>query len=106
MTEQQIEAIEIEDVETEETEVLVEDVVEELTETEFGSDEEITAYRIHKIVNGVFKVVGFEKKVPPQMIYNYSKNGLINGTKDMKQKYNKSDVKKWVLKYVTKQINK
>lgn len=88
-----------------EKEVTVEEIVETLTENVFGSDITITAYKIHTIINGTFKVVGFEKQVPPQMMYNYSRNGMINGVKNVKQ-YTREEVTKFVIKYVNKQMSK
>jgi hypothetical protein len=96
------EAVEVETVE----EMDVDTIVAELVEAAFGTADTITAYKIASIINGTFKVLDFDKQIPPQMMYNYNKNGLINGIKDMKQKHGKVTVIQFVTKYVNKQINK
>lgn len=107
MTENQmLETTLVEDVEVEETEELtLPEIVVQLTDEVFGSDETITPYKVHKIVNSTFKVVGFAKQIPPQMMYNYSRNGMINKVKDAKQ-YTKDEVIAFVSKFCYKQINK
>lgn len=107
MTEaQKLETTMVEDIEVEETEELtLPEIVAQLTEEVFGDDETITPYKIHKIINATFKVVGFEKQIPPQMMYNYSRNGGINKVKGAKL-YTKDEVIVFVSKYVHKMINK
>ena len=95
------EVVEIEEVD--ET-ISIEDVISEIRDTVFKGESTITAYKIHNIINGTFKVLGVDKVVPPQMMYNYSKNGMISGIKLQKQ-YNKDEVTKFVTKYVTKHSN-
>ncbi len=75
--------------------------VEVLVETEFDGEVTITAYKIHKIVNAVFELEGIEKRVPPQMMYNYSRNGMINKVKGCKA-YTKDEVIKFVERYTNK----
>jgi hypothetical protein len=92
----------VEDIESEEIEVTVESTVQELVETVFGTDETISPYKVHKIVNGTFEVLGNTKRIPPQMMYNYSRNGmLVKGEKGIKE-LNKSQVTEFVTKFVTK----
>jgi hypothetical protein len=43
--------------------------------------EGITVYQIAKLINFKLTELGYQE-VRPQMMYNYNKNGLINGTKD------------------------
>lgn len=106
LVEGQIDLFTNEVVTIEEKEITEEDVTKELIEAAFEGVTTITSYKLASIINGIFKVVGFDKQIPPQMMYNYSKNGMINGTKDMKQKYNKDEVTKFVTKYIKKQLNK
>lgn len=113
MTENMIQNLEttlVEDVEVEETaeELSVETVVAELTETVFGADEEITAYKIANVINGAFKVLGVAKMIPTQMMYNYTKNGLIAKGKKGSAKeirYTKAEVNEFAAKYVNKYAN-
>ena len=112
MTEQQIQDLEtilVEDVEIEESEELtVESVVGELTETAFGTDEEVTAYKIANVVNGAFKVLEIAKVIPTQMMYNYTRNGMIvKGKKGSAKeiRYTKDEVKAFATKYVNKYAN-
>lgn len=64
--------------------------------------ETVTPYGVHNIVNGAFKILGSEKQIRPQMMYNYDKNGLIaKGKKGIKE-YNKAEVTAFAIKYVTK----
>jgi DUF4097 and DUF4098 domain-containing protein YvlB len=93
-------------VEVEETvgEISVDEIVKELVTTAFGGNTTITAYKIATIVNGVFKVTGTDKQIPPQMMYNYSRNGMIvKGVKGAKT-FNEAEVTAFVTKYVNKYI--
>jgi len=82
----------------------LETVIEELVETVFGDDETITPYKVHNVVNGTFEILGASKRVPPQMMYNYSRNGmLVKGVKGIKA-LNKEQVTAFVTKYVNKHI--
>jgi hypothetical protein len=89
----------------EETVLSVEEIVAELVTVAFGTDETITAYKIATVINGVFTATGTDKKIPTQMMYNYSRNGLINKVKGQKA-YNKDEVTAFVTKYTNKYIGK
>lgn len=103
MTENQIQALDVEDVETEE--ITVDSVIGELTETVFGTDGTISPYKVAKIVNAAFQALGVDKKIPPQMMYNYSKNGmLVKGIKGIKE-LDKDQVTAFVTKFVNKYAN-
>lgn len=95
---------EVVEIETTDDTISMEDVIAEIAETVFKGESTITSYKIHNIINGTFKVLGVEKEIKPQMMYNYSKNGMISGIKLQKQ-YNKDEVTKFVTKYVTKHSN-
>jgi hypothetical protein len=102
MTELQTQTLSVEDVETEATELSVEETLTELVDTVFGTDETITPYKVAKIINGAFTVLGVDKAIPPQMMYQYSRNGLlVKGEKGIKE-LNKDQVSAFVTKYVTK----
>jgi hypothetical protein len=45
-----------------------------------GAAEGFTAYMVATIVNEELRKLGLEE-IRPQMMYNYDKNGLINGAK-------------------------
>lgn len=102
MTEIQTAALSVEDVETEATELTVEETVGVLTETVFGDDDTITPYKLHNIVNGAFEALGSDKRIPPQMMYNYSRNGmLVKGQKGIKA-LTKEQAKAFATKFVNK----
>jgi len=63
-------------------------------------DENVTPYQIWKLVSIQLEERGL-KGIPSQMLYNYARNGGINGTKACKR-YKKSEVLAFVEKYVTK----
>lgn len=91
-------------VETVEDELTVESVVTELVGT---LTEPITAYKIANVINGTFKVFEYEKVIPTQMMYNYTKNGLIVKGKKGKAseiRYTKEEVIEFAVKYVSKFI--
>lgn len=89
------------------TEVTPETVVAELTEAVFGTDTQVTAYKVANVINGAFKVLEIEKVIPTQMMYNYTKNGLISKGKKGKAseiRYTKDEVKTFATKYVNKYV--
>jgi len=83
-------------------EMTVEDIVTELA----GSIEEpITAYKIANVINGTFELIGIDKKVPPQMMYNYTLKGMIvkgkkGSAKDIR--YTRDEVVAFATRYVNK----
>lgn len=97
--------VEEETVEVEETvEISLEEIVREISQTVFGKSETITAYKIAKVINGVFETVGNEKRIPPQMMYNYSSKGMI--VKGYKGKeYTFDQTVEYVMKYTSKHVN-
>lgn len=81
-----------------------ETVIMEITETVFGTSETITPYALHNIVNGALEALGSGKRIRPQMMYNYSRNGLlVKGEKGIKA-LTKDQSVAFATKYVTKQI--
>jgi len=84
----------------------VEEVALDLVTAAFPQGTEtIGAYAIHKIVNGVFEVFGVERKIPPQMMYNYSRNGIIAKRAEKPNKdhqYTQDEVLTFVTKYTSK----
>lgn len=103
MNENQINAIELEsEIEIESEEITLESLTTELVST---LGEETTAYKIATIINGIFKVLEIEKEIPTQMMYNYTRNGLIAKGKKGKAseiRYTKEEVYTFVTKYVSK----
>jgi hypothetical protein len=97
-----LETVLAEDLETEET--TLETVVAELVETVFGADETISPYKIAKVINGTFEAVGNTKRIPPQMMYNYDRNGMIVKGRKGSKEYNKDEVTTYVLKYANKYL--
>ena len=64
-----------------------------------------TPYGVAKLLNDTFTANGIDRTVPPQMIYNYTKNGMINGTKYPKTAgvtFDEDTVKAWIIKYIEK----
>jgi len=64
--------------------------------------DEISPYKIATVVNTVLEALGAEKRVRPQMTYNYDVNGLIVKGVKGKKKYTRDEVVAWVTKYATK----
>lgn len=60
-----------------------------------------TSYGIAKILNETLAKVGITTAVPPQMIYNYAKNGRVNGVKGAKR-FTEDEVMQFVAKEVAK----
>ena len=83
--------------------VTLEDVV-----TEFVGDRpEYTAYSVAVIINRIFKETGTDKEIKTQMMYQYTRNGLIaKGKKGTASdiRYTKDEVIKFVLKYTSKHM--
>jgi hypothetical protein len=64
----------------------------------------LTPYACAKIVNDELKKDGFDKKLPPQMIYTYVRKAYIPSTMvDGKRKVDLVDLQKWYKGYVEKQ---
>lgn len=88
----------------ERVELSVQEIVESLV-----TEEEYNAYGVHKIINKVFEIVGHDRVIKPQMMYNYSRNSLIEkgrGAKNTNHLYTDVAVKAFVTKWANKQINK
>lgn len=104
MSENNTQALEttlVEDIETEDI-----DFVEAFVTVAFGEDTTITPYKIAVIVNKVFEANENTKRIPPQMMYNYDRNGLIaKGIKGAKA-YNKDQVTAFVTKFTNKYLAK
>jgi hypothetical protein len=65
----------------------------------------ITPYQIHTVVNTLFEAFGHPKRIRPQMVYNYDRNGMIvKGLKDVKR-YGADDVAAFATKFVTKHMS-
>jgi hypothetical protein len=93
-----------EDVEVEETELVLEDIVREIT----GTETEFTAYKIATIINKVFEATLTAKKIPTQMMYIYTKNGMISkrtkGQSASTVRYTNEEVQAFVNKYTAKHV--
>lgn len=62
-------------------------------------------YAVAKKLNDLFQAFGIDRTVPPQMMYNYAKNGLIDGTKrsSLKDvKFSDETVQAFLTKYMLK----
>jgi hypothetical protein len=92
-----------------ETEVLDnETIVTEVVDAVFGTDSDITAFKVAKIINGVLEIHGSDKRVPPQMMYQYGPKGMIakrtKGMKGSEIRYTKDEVIEYVRKYTNKNV--
>lgn len=88
----------------EDTVLAAADVIDELIKTAFGESATVTPYKIATIINGTFKVLGVEKQIPTQMMYNYDRNGMIVKGKKSVKSYDKDEVTAFVTKYVNKYL--
>src|SRR4051812_48625822 len=81
----------------------VEEIVTELVGTLPTDDN--TAYTVWKVLTGALKALEIEKTVPSQMMYNYTRTGMIAKGKKGSAKeirYSKDEVQAFVTKYVNK----
>jgi hypothetical protein len=107
MNENQVEALQVEDVETEET-VTTPLTVAEVVADLYQTIDKKTTYGIWKLIDGALDVFEYEGKRPTsQYIYNYSRNGMIakrtvKPNKD--HSYTEDEIIAFVTKYVTKKI--
>jgi hypothetical protein len=72
--------------------------------TKLVVDDEITLYGIHSIINAVFEKLEMTKRIPPQMMYNYAKNGRIR--KNGNGMVSREDAIAFLESYLTKQLSK
>jgi hypothetical protein len=91
--------------EIEETpEMVLLDIVQQIV----GSKSEYTAFAVATIVNKIFKATGTAKEIPTQMMYTYSRNGLVakrtKGMPGSEVRYTREEVMAWVTKYTAKYI--
>jgi len=85
--------------ETEDVTFEIVDIVRSLVEA--SETTTWSPYAIHVVVNRCFQVMGIEKKIPPQMIYQYAKKGMLNGTKDT-LRFTTEETVAFVTKYLNK----
>lgn len=103
--------VETETVETEAVELTaatLEEIVVDIVGAIFGTDTEVTAYKVAVAVNKVFQATLTDKVIPTQMTYNYTRNGMIAKGKKGKAtdiRYTKAEVETFVLKYTSKHVD-
>lgn len=62
----------------------------------------VTPYGIHTVVNSAFEVLGNPKRVRPQMMYNYDRNGILCKGKKNTKEYTKTEAIEFATKFVEK----
>jgi hypothetical protein len=85
-------------------EMVLEDIVKEIV----GEKSEYTAYSIATIINKVFEATLTDKKIPTQMMYQYTRNGMIvKGKKGAASeiRYTVEEVNAFVNKYTSKHVD-
>jgi hypothetical protein len=91
----------------EKAEVTIEEIVETLVE----KGQIYKPYGIHTLINRALEVLGADRQIAPQMIYNYSRNSLIvrgrgekvNGKVVNKDHvYDSEQVTKFMIRYLSK----
>lgn len=70
------------------------------------SENTVTAYKVAKALNSKLKELGYDKSVPPQMIYNYMKEGRITGKKGTGQTPTVSEAKQFIANYIERYENR
>jgi hypothetical protein len=71
----------------------------------------VTPYAAHKLVNAALEKAGLSKRIPPQMMYNYTQQ-RVNAGKAPFIKFSIEDgvdvesLNEWIEKYVAKQLAK
>src|SRR3954468_3402119 len=88
--------------ETAETVETIEATIEGLLEIAFEGNETVTPYRIAILINGAFEVLGSDKRIPTQYMYNYDRNGMIVKGKKGAKAYTVDEVRAFMTKYVNK----
>lgn len=75
--------------------------------TEFVTETDYSPYGVHVVLNNVIASLGHDKVVPPQFLYNYVRNGLIDNIKGSAKgrRIDNETTLKWVTKYVTKNFS-
>jgi hypothetical protein len=84
--------------------LMLEDAVQVLVEANGGQD--WTGYGLHSIINSVFEAFESSKRIPPQMMYNYARNGMIVPGFKGTRKYTPTESYNFVLKFCKKHLNK
>lgn len=90
------------------TEIENEITLPEIVQSVIGTETDVTAYKIAVYVNKVFTITGTEKQVPTQMMYNYTRNGMIvKGKKGSAKeiRYTNEEAVAFVTKYTSKYIS-
>jgi hypothetical protein len=65
-----------------------------------------TPYQGHLLVNKLLSDEGIDKKIKPQMIYNYVRKGTIASVEiEGKKRVTKQSIIDWTRKYIAKQNN-
>jgi hypothetical protein len=72
----------------------------ELNLSDLITEAEYSPYGANKVANKVFKALGWEKELPPQMFYIYNSKGML-GVKGSK-KVTAQELEAWLIKYLTK----
>lgn len=65
----------------------------------------LTLYQVAKIINKIFSNFGVAE-IRPQMMYNYSKNGLVVKGKRDSGPINKEEAAEFMIKFINKRLNK
>lgn len=65
----------------------------------------LTLYQVAKIINKIFSNFGIAE-IRPQMMYNYSNNGLVVKGKKDSSPISKEDAAKFITKFINKKLNK
>lgn len=63
-----------------------------------------TPYGIAKLINQLFQDLGSDKQIPPQMMYNYDRNGMIVRGQKNRKTYTAEEVGAFAVKYVSKHV--
>jgi hypothetical protein len=77
--------------------------------TPVESNQPLTPYAAHKLVNQALEAANVTKRIPPQMMYNYTSGRLSKGkepfiTFDPKNGVDRESLTQWIEKYVAKQV--
>jgi hypothetical protein len=74
----------------------------------YVTEDDYSAYEIHKILNQILRDGGYVRTIKPQMMYNYLRNGLIvKGEKifgESLRRVTKIEVVQFIERYVAKNM--
>lgn len=64
--------------------------------------EDITPYQVHLVINETLQGLGEDRRIVPQMMYNYDRNGLIVKGQKNQKRYTWAEVEAFAIRWFKK----